>query len=44
MSVKKSPKSVEILQNYVQNHMAMLQEKPERIKKYFEHSEIKYAA
>jgi len=44
ISAKKSPKNVETLQSNVQSHMSMLQEKPERVKKYFEHSEIKYAA
>jgi transposase len=44
MSAKKSPKSVEILQSNVQNHMSMLQEKSDRVKKYFEHKSIKYAA
>jgi len=44
MSAKKSPKNVESLQSNVQNHMAMLQEKPERVKKYFEHKAINYAA
>ena len=44
MSVKKSSKNAEILHCNVQKHMEMLQEKPERVKKYFEHSSIKYAA
>jgi transposase len=44
MSAKKSPKNVEILHSNVQNHMDMLQEKPERVKKYFQHEAIKYAA
>jgi hypothetical protein len=44
VSVKKSPKDKETLQNNVQDHMNMLQEKPERVKKYFEHKSIKYAA
>jgi len=44
MSAKKSPKSVDILQSNVRNHMCMLQEKSERVKKYFEHKSIKYAA
>jgi hypothetical protein len=28
----------------VQNHMDMLQGKPDRVKKYFEHKSIEYAA
>jgi transposase len=44
MSVKKSPKNKETLQSNVQNHMDMLQGKPERVTKYFEHKAIKYAA
>lgn len=44
MSAKKSPKTKEILQDNVQNHMEMLQRNPERVKKYFEHKDIEYAA
>ncbi len=44
MSVKKSPKDKEILQKNIQQHMEMLQTKPERIEKYFKHNSIKYAA
>jgi transposase len=44
MSAIKSPKTKEILQSNVQNHMTMLQGKEERVKKYFEHKSIKYAA
>ena len=44
MSVKKSPKTVEVLQSNVENHMLMLQENPQRVKKYFEHKSIEYAA
>lgn len=44
MSAKKSPKTKEILQDNVQNHMEMLQCNPERVKKYFEHKDIEYAA
>jgi transposase len=44
MSAKKSPKNVEILQSNVQNHMDMLHGKPDRVKKYFEHKSIEYAA
>jgi transposase len=44
MSAKKSPKNVNILHSNVQNHMDMLQGKPDRVKKYFEHKSIEYAA
>jgi transposase len=40
----KAPKKVEELKNNVENHMKMLQNNPDRIKKYFKHEEIKYAA
>lgn len=44
MSAKKSPKTKEILQENVQNHMEMLQNTPERVAKYFKHQSIQYAA
>ena len=44
MSAKKSPKNKEILHQNVKEHMKMLQEKPERVEKYFKHQSIKYAA
>jgi transposase len=44
MSAKKSPKDVETLTSNVQNHMDMLQTPPERVKKYFKHKAIQYAA
>ena len=44
MSMKKSPKTKEHLQNNVEQHMNMLVESPERVKKYFKHESIKYAA
>jgi hypothetical protein len=44
LSVKKSPKDEQTLQNNVQNHMEMLQSKPERVMKYFKHEKISYAA
>lgn len=44
MSAKKSPKNKEILQKNVQDHMDMLSCNPQRIKKYFKHKEIQYAA
>lgn len=44
ISNKKSPKNKDILEENVNNHMCMLQSKPERVKKYFKHESIKYAA
>lgn len=44
MSAKKSPKTKEILQENVQNHMEILQNSPERVAKYFKHQSILYAA
>lgn len=44
MSMKKSPKTKEKLQSNVQEHMQMLVESPERVKKYFKHKSIEYAA
>jgi transposase len=44
LSIKKSPKNKETLQNNVQNHMKMLQETPDRVAKYFKHNSIKYGA
>jgi len=44
MSAKKAPKDIETLTNNVQNHMDMLQGNPERVKKYFKHKAIQYAA
>lgn len=43
LSTKKSPKNKEVLESNVQDHMEMLQNKPERIMKYFKHESIKYA-
>jgi len=44
LSEKPSPKNQEQLKNNVENHMIMLQENEHRIKKYFNHKDIKYAA
>lgn len=44
MSSKPSPKSQDILESNVEDHMLMLQQKPERVRKYFRHESIKYAA
>ena len=40
----KAPKKPDELKSNVENHMKMLQNNPDRVKKYFEHKEIKYAA
>jgi transposase len=39
-----APKTQEQLQENVENHMKMLQANNERVKKYFHHEDIKYAA
>jgi transposase len=39
-----SPKNEKQLKNNVENHMKMLQADQERVKKYFNHKEIQYAA
>lgn len=44
LSEKPSPKNQDQLKNNVENHMLMLQENKERVKKYFNHKDIKYAA
>lgn len=44
LSVKKSPKDRDTLQQNVQSHMGMLQDTPDRVKKYFKHKSIQYAA
>jgi transposase len=44
MSEKPSPKNEKQLKSNVENHMNMLKENSERVKKYFHHKEIKYAA
>ncbi len=44
LSAKKSPKNKETLQNNVEQHMDMLANTPERVKKYFKHKSIEYAA
>ena len=44
MSMKKSPETKEQLQNNVQEHMQMLASSSERVKKYFKHKAIQYAA
>ena len=44
LSDKPAPKNVKELQRNVENHMTMLQQTPERVAKYFNHRNIKYAA
>ncbi len=44
LSINPSPKNEEQLKDNVENHMKMLQENQERVKKYFNHIDIKYAA
>lgn len=44
MSEKPAPKNQKQLQDNVENHMKMLSQNSERVKKYFNHQDIKYAA
>lgn len=44
ISQKPSPKTEKELKRNVQSHMRMLQNNSDRVKKYFEHKSIKYAA
>jgi transposase len=44
LSSKPSPKNSEKLKENVENHMSFLVENPERVKKYFNHKDIQYAA
>jgi len=44
LSDKPAPKNVDELQKNVENHMTMLQQNQERVKKYFKHEDITYAA
>jgi len=44
LSQKVMPKNDEQLKRNVQSHMKLLQRKPDRVVKYFEHKSIKYAA
>ena len=44
MSAKPAPKNVAKLKENVKLHMEMLSENPERLRKYFNHHDIKYAA
>lgn len=44
LSQKPSPKTQEKLRDNLQDHMNLLQNDPQRVKKYFKHKDIKYAA
>ena len=44
LSAKPAPRDQEKLKENLENHMQMLVEKPERVKKYFKHKDIQYAA
>lgn len=44
MSAKPAPKNAAKLEENIHNHMEMLAENPERLRKYFNHDDIKYAA
>ena len=44
LSEKPAPKNQEQLRNNLQNHMTMLQGNQNRVRKYFNHKDIKYAA
>lgn len=44
LSMRPSPKNEKQLKDNVENHMKMLQENKERVKKYFLHEDIKYAS
>jgi len=44
LSEKPSPRNQEQLKNNVENHMIMLKKNHDRVKKYFNHKDIKYAA
>jgi hypothetical protein len=44
LSAKPSPKNASKLEENVNNHMNMLMENPDRVAKYFNHTDIEYAA
>lgn len=44
LSSKPAPKNQERLKENLENHMVMLVQNPERVKKYFNHKDIQYAA
>lgn len=44
LSNKQAPKNKENLKENIENHMNMLVQNPQRVKKYFKHKDIQYAA
>ncbi len=44
LSIKPLPKNQDQLKNHVEQHMVMLQNNEERVRKYFNHKDISYAA
>ncbi|MFT5738432.1 MAG: hypothetical protein ACI9SG_002786, partial [Maribacter sp.] len=44
LSEKPAPKTIEKLKENLENHMNMLQKNTQRVKSYFNHRDIKYAA
>lgn len=44
LSNKQAPKEKQTLKNNVREHMELLQNKPQRVKSYFRHQDINYAA
>lgn len=44
LSEKTAPKTIEKLKENLENHMKMLQKNTQRVKSYFNHNDIKYAA
>lgn len=44
LSIQPSPKDQQKLKENLENHMALLQSSPKRVKKYFAHPDITYAA
>lgn len=44
LSAKPAPQNQEKLKENLENHMLMLTQNPERVKKYFNHKDIQYAA
>ncbi len=44
LSIKPSPRTQEKLRDNLEDHMILLQSEPNRVKKYFKHKDIQYAA
>lgn len=44
LSQKPAPKSQEKLTEHLKEHMTLMQNSPQRVRKYFQHQDIKYAA